>query len=56
MEINDKITIKVNDSELREIYNGLCCLNISIRNKQKSRAKIIQKIIKEITEQYEFKS
>lgn len=34
-------------TEINEIYNGLCCLNLEIRNKQKKRAKYIQKLIKE---------
>jgi len=37
----------MNQREKKEIYNALCCLNITIRDKQKRRAKYIQKLIQE---------
>lgn len=38
----------VDDKELKEIYDALCCLNISIRAKQKKRAIFIQQLIKSL--------
>ena len=38
----------VDDKELKEIYDALCCLNISIRTKQKKRAIFIQQLIKSL--------
>ena len=46
--MKSKIILELDKKELGEIYNALCCLNIAIRNKQKKRAKFIQKMIKEI--------
>ena len=39
------VSYKQRDQERREIYNALCCLNVSIRAKQPKRAKYIQKLI-----------
>jgi len=42
-----KFLIEIEDKkELKEIYNALCCLNIAIRDKQKERARFIQRLIK----------
>jgi len=35
--------------ERREIYNALCCLNIAIRDKQKQRARFVQKLIEKFS-------
>lgn len=43
-----KIILQINEKELKEIYNALCCLNVSIRSKQEKRAKFIQKLIKDL--------
>jgi len=40
--------MRLGERELREIYNGLCCLQISIREKQKRRAKYIVRIINRV--------
>lgn len=37
------------DQERREIYNALCCLNVSIRAKQPKRAKYVQKLIQKFS-------
>lgn len=37
--------IELENKELSEIYNALCCLNIQIRDKQRKRAKFVQKLI-----------
>ena len=37
--------LTIDKKTLIEIYNALCCLNVEIRDKQKRRAKYIQKLI-----------
>mgnify|MGYP001572613130 CR=1 FL=1 len=50
LKIPRHIVLKVSERALSEIYNGLVCLNLEIRDKpkQKNRTKFVQKIIKEI--------
>lgn len=40
--------LKIYRQEVIEIYNALRCLNISIKDNQKKRAKKIQKLIKKV--------
>lgn len=43
--LEEKTILSLSEKERKEIYNALCCLNVSIRDKQKRRAKFISKMI-----------